>query len=705
MPRNCGLKPILLDRTLSTPGRVEPVHNGPWPADVDFYICREINLNSLFMKHLYLAAVAVGVAAGAVAQGRQPVAPMKDAQLRRVSAVETPAAAGANRVEIWSNTCAAANCSDWVFDNAAGETGQPWEGIDINFECTTDGPTGPYNQWAGGTGDGTAASDLNSTTANDGWIIVDSDLFGADANYSASWIENAWFQTANAIDCSAFPFVSVGFQTRYRCWDNGSSDDSEKCLVEVSRDGVTWPDVNTVAEADGFVDYGSGPVQARWEVFPSFETTDETTNPQIAEFDITGVAGGQGTVWIRFRWVGTWGYSWEVDDISVYETPANDVRIDTYTSYTDYETSGIYEYGVWASSQVIDLDYAAKVYNVGYQDQTGTAMALTVNGTDAGTSNAVTLGYQGSDTLRVTYTLGGVGTDDLAAAVATDFEDENPGNNSASASVEVSDLHFGRDNGEMLGLFPGDGTDDFIACNPMQIFNDLTIYAIDVAIAEGSENGTPIIAHLFDGADANFLVEQYGGLLVSSAELDLVDASTNDGTEAEVLWYTLVLEEPYTAAAGDLVGAGFEHYGGSNVQIWESKYTQDQTSFVYGPFGSGGAYDWYYTNETPMVRLNLNPNAVNSVSEFTANQGFEVFPAFPNPTSDVTRLQFRLDQASDVVIAVRDLTGKEVFFLDRGTLAAGYHSSEIALGNFSAGLYTCTVYVNGQPTTQRLSVK
>ena len=71
----------------------------------------------------------------------------------------------------------------------------------------------------------------------------------------------------------------------------------------------------------------------------------------------------------------------------------------------------------------------------------------------------------------------------------------------------------------------------------------------------------------------------------------------------------------------------------------------------------------------------------------------------------MTRLQFRLDQASDVVIAVRDLTGKEVFFLDRGTLAAGYHSSEIALGNFSAGLYTCTVYVNGQPTTQRLSVK
>jgi hypothetical protein len=106
-----------------------------------------------------------------------------------------------------------------------------------------------------------------------------------------------------------------------------------------------------------------------------------------------------------------------------------------------------------------------------------------------------------------------------------------------------------------------------------------------------------------------------------------------------------------------------------------------------------------------MVRLNLNPNAVNSVAERTADQGFEVFPAFPNPTADATRIQFRLDQVADVVIAVRDITGKEVFLLDRGTLAAGYHSSEIALADFGAGIYTCTVYVNGQPSTQRLSVR
>ena len=73
----------------------------------------------------------------------------------------------------------------------------------------------------------------------------------------------------------------------------------------------------------------------------------------------------------------------------------------------------------------------------------------------------------------------------------------------------------------MTGVFPGDGTDDFIALNPYDIFEDVTIYAIDVAIEAGSENGTPVVAHLFDGLDDNYLAEQYGGLIASTAELDL----------------------------------------------------------------------------------------------------------------------------------------------------------------------------------------
>ena len=606
----------------------------------------------------------------------------------------------------WSHDCNVAECGDWVFGNGAGEVGSPWEDIDLNFECSTEGPAGPYNQWAGGTGDFGAASAMNSTTAANGLLIVDSDLFGADANYDAAWIENSWVQTGEAIDCSSLDYVSISLETRYRCWDNGASDDSEKCLIEISRDGVNWPDISTFAEVDGTVDYGDGVlVPSRWEVFPGYETGSGSDNPSLVEFDITSAAGGESMVYVRFRWSGTWGYSWEIDDISVYETPANDIRIDNYLSYTDYFTTGIWEAGVFAEGQLSSLEAAAKVYNVGYLEQAGTMLTLDVDGTVA-SSDPMLLAYQAVDTLRVPFDMAAVGTYNLTYTVSTDNEDENPANNEATQSFEVSSLHYGRDNGTMTAEFPAEGTDDFIALNPYDIFEDVTVYAIDVAIVAGSDNGTPVVAHLFDGSDANYLEEQYGGLVSSTSELDLAANYSNDGTEDDIVWYTLVLEEPYEAAGNSVLAAGFEHYGGSSVQIWESQYTYDNTSFVYGPFGSGSAYDWYYTNEVPMVRLNLDPNATNTVAvEEIAEGPFQLYPAFPNPAAESTRIQYRLDQVADVALEVRDMTGKVVNQIVRGTQPAGYHSITLDVANMAAGVYTYTLNVNDARSTQRLIIK
>lgn len=655
------------------------------------------------MKQFYTAAFAVLLTTAVTAQGLLPMA-NKTANQRRLEAFNTPTEV--ERDVIWSHDCNVDSCSSWVFDNGSPIAGSPWEDIDLNFECTVEGPAGPYNQWAGGTGDGSAASPMNSTTADNGLLIVDSDLFGADANYDAAWIENSWVQTADPIDCSSLEFVSISMETRYRCWDNGASDDSEKCLIEVSRDGVNWPSIETFAEIDGTVDYGDGElVASRWEVFPGFETSDGTDNPSLVEFDITTAAGGQEQIWVRFRWSGTWGYSWEIDDIQIYQTPANDLRIDNYTSYTDYFTTGVYEAGVFAVGQLSELQAAAKVYNVGYLDQEGSTLALDVNGSEVGASDPITISYQTDDTLRVVYDMSEVGTYDLTYTVSATVEDENPGNNTASQSFEVSYLHYGRDNGTMVAAFPAEGTDDFIALAPYDIFEDVTVYAIDVAIVAGSEDGTPVIAHLFDGADENYITEQYGGLIVSTSELDLAAQYSNDGTEDDVLWYTLVLEEPTTLPAGSVIGAGFEHYGGSSVQIWESQYTYDNTAFVYGPFGSGSAYDWYYTNETPMVRLNLNPDATNTVSvKEVATANFQFYPLAPNPANASTRLQYRLDQNSDVALEVRDITGKLVTRINRGTQAVGYHSITLDVEEYNAGVYMTTLVVNGARATERLLV-
>ena len=657
------------------------------------------------MKQIYFLISAMFIGTLANAQVKMPVQAAKDVQASGVY-LNTEAPVQAARAVFWSHDCNVDSCSNWSFDNGAYEVGAPWTDIDINFECTTDGPSGPYNQWAGGSGDGSAASSMNSTTSSNGTIMVDSDLFGADANYDANWVENCWFQTVAPIDCSDHPYVSISLETRYRCWDNGGSDDSEKCLIEVSRDGVNWPAIDNWDEASGYVIYGNDTVASRKEVFPGYETSDTSDNPSLLEFDITDAAGGQAEVYVRFRWSGTWGYSWEIDDIQVYDTPANDTRIDNYLSYTDYERSGYYEYGAWPLSQIpADLAAAAKVYNVGFEDQTNVTLDVTAAGTTA-YSTPITLSYATADTLSAAYMPTALGPVTVDYVLTADAADENPGNNMASQSFEVTDLSWGRDEGTPINAAPGDGTDDYIAVSLFDIVDDVVIHAIDVAVMDGSETGTSIITHLFDGFDDNFLAEQYGGILQSTDEFDIIAGNTNAVGEPVTTWYTLVFDEPYLASAGDWLGAGFEHYGGSNVQYGESKYTQDNTAFIYGPFGSGSAYDWYYTNEVPMVRLNLNPNAVNTISEETVNTtGFEMFPSFPNPTNGVTRVQFRLDRPADVNFDVIDITGKIVYTLDMGTQAPGYNSISVDASEFAAGVYTYTLSVDGERSTDRLMVK
>jgi hypothetical protein len=287
-----------------------------------------------------------------------------------------------------------------------------------------------------------------------------------------------------------------------------------------------------------------------------------------------------------------------------------------------------------------------------------------------------------------------------------DQVDENPENNTAMQSFEVTDLSWGRDDGTPTAASPTDGTVDYIALSLFDIVEDVVIYAIDVAIMDGSETGTSVITHLFDRTDEDFLTDQLGGLIQSTDEFDLIAGNTNAVGEPVATWYTFVFDEPYMAAAGDWLGAGFEHYGGPNVQYGESKFTADQTAFTYGPFGAGSAYDWYYTNEVPMVRLNLNPNAVNTISEEdVSTTGFQMYPSYPNPTNGVTRVQFRLDRASDVNFEVRDITGKIVYTVDMGTQAPGYNSISVDASEFASGVYTYTLSVDGERATDRLMVK
>jgi len=148
-----------------------------------------------------------------------------------------------NRAIIWSNTFSDPN-TDWT-SNDDGVVGLTWQ-LGTGLENTGDAPI----------------ASIESTTAGDGYAMVDSDTF---ENTTA--IENCWFQTANAIDCTNNPYVHIEFETQYYMWDGGASDGNEYCLLELSTDGVTWPDISTY-EVDA-ADSGT-----RFELWPNMETQD-----------------------------------------------------------------------------------------------------------------------------------------------------------------------------------------------------------------------------------------------------------------------------------------------------------------------------------------------------------------------------------------------------------------------------------------------
>ena len=142
---------------------------------------------------------------------------------------------------------------------------------------------------------------------------------------------------------------------------------------------------------------------ARYEVFPTFERGDETDDPTTIRFDIGDVAGDEAAVYFRWRWVGQWGYAWMVADFVAFDTPANDLRIADYVSFTDYLTTGLWEAQVWPESQLPALDLAVAVTGLGTAVQPNSMLTVSVNdgAVTGGDSDVMDIAYGQTDTLRV----------------------------------------------------------------------------------------------------------------------------------------------------------------------------------------------------------------------------------------------------------------------------------------------------------------
>ena len=123
---------------------------------------------------------------------------------------------------------------------------------------------------------------FGSTTGSNGFALLDSDDYGSGNSQNAELI-------SPLLDLSIYSTVNLSFEHYFEEWD------SELAELAYSIDGrQTWNVINS------------------WT-----STIGSQTTPDVYNADISAQVAGESEVYIRWRYEGSYGYYWFIDDISI----------------------------------------------------------------------------------------------------------------------------------------------------------------------------------------------------------------------------------------------------------------------------------------------------------------------------------------------------------------------------------------------------
>ena len=625
------------------------------------------------MKKIYLSALSLAVVFGSNAQMKTQNNSFKKS-LPVVSGVSTakPVSNNTKAVPLWSNTFATA--ADWTVGHDATACNLDWT---FNTSCQ-----GSY-----------AIADIESTTAADGWAMVDSDFYGGDTG--GTEVEDSWITTTNPIaDLAGFPNVVVEFESNYRNYN------SENTYVVIGiGDGagnVTWPDLDPNTD-----------ISAMNNVFlahPLIGGGDNTDNPEVRQVNISSALVGLTAVqtadlYLRFHWTGTWGYAWFVDDVNIVEQPADDVKNQgSFIVGTNNEGS---EYGRTPLAQLdATYDVGMQVYNFGINNQdpvtvTADFGVFSSSAVDAILSDS-TKTLQNTETLSLTL---GVYSGEYMVEASTDIlGGEHYGDNTANRTFEVTDNVYSLDG---IGVYPtsivsstGTGQftldqaagtlydDNVLVATMYHIKSDMMVASLEVLIDqtetfEGAELYGSIIdtaTLMADGTTPLFVADPY---TVTAA--DITAGFVTLGFPGGI---TLTGNQAYYAAV-ELVSNG----GSAHVRISDDE-TVEQPAMASALYLPG---DQTYSNGVAFaIRLQgsavgINENTIDGVS------------VYPNPSKGVITISN--DNNTENAIAIFNVLGKEVY----NTTSSS--NTTVDLSTKGAGVYLVKVSNENGSIVERVVIK
>ena len=408
---------------------------------------------------------------------------------------------------IWSNDFS--DASTWVIEHDAVACDLDWQiGAGLSMQ-----------------GSATIA-DIASTTAGNGFAMIDSDFYGGEEG--GSDIEDSWFTTANSIDLSANPNVVLEFETYYRKYN------SEACFVVTSTNNTDWPELTP--------DFDASTNDNVYEVFPGIaNVTSLPENPTLTKLNISASAGGEAQVWVRFHWTGTWGYAWFIDDVAIVNQPADDVVLN---SAWMSNTTG-YEFGRVPEAHLTDsIVLGGEVFNFGVNTQTNIEISMNINdasGASLVSESAVIESLESDSDDFKQLVMTGVslseGMYELSTSVTSDDDNangENFSNNSYTRDFAVTKNLYSIDgigiyNDDIQSLAGSIGTNygnGTVVMVRYELLEETTVVGLEIALSSNTNVGAQIFAFLVDSSDvddlssSNRLAENQDGVIANQWNID-----------------------------------------------------------------------------------------------------------------------------------------------------------------------------------------
>ncbi|MBL7964473.1 MAG: hypothetical protein JNM31_11605 [Flavobacteriales bacterium] len=498
---------------------------------------------------------------------------------------------------------------------------------------------------------------LNSSTPA-GWMMVDDDYLGVGLTTNASLI-------SPVIDLSGAPaFLKVEFEQYFQEWQ------AESCYVGVSTDGgSTWSEVE--------INAGVG--------------RDGRPNPELMDVDISAwVAADPSNVRLRFRYVSSWDYGWQIDNVAIRELAANDMALLnprlTNFNFADAGLANI-DYSIYPVGQLREMQLNAVVKNKGYLAQTGIVLNATVTPPSGAGFSGSSVPYNLAPGLEQLAAVdgftpnGALGTYTVNLEVVQDQVDDDLANGSAQLSFEVSEFTWAQDNGVLQSTqqqgpdFPGA---QFEVGNFFDVQQAGSVLeGIRVALHENTDDGVLIYGIVYDG-NLDPLVETL------EYEVQASDLNPTGGSS----FITLPLQAALPLQVGEAYCVMVGCFGGAEqVAVGTSGFSVPQVSILRYPNTDQN----FYVTRTPMVRAILG--GVIGMEE--QHGGVSTLSAWPNPMDGSGTVVFELAQGGRTELLLHDAAGRVVLHRDLGVLAIGQYMQDLDMAPLSPGLYRATVRVDG----------